>query len=149
MAAPSAITGFAGFWIRLLAYVLDSLLLGVIIMVIYIPAGFIIGPMAMRNPGLAMAITSLVFLLVSVLSILYILYFWAVKGATPGKKIIGLKIIREDGVEPMGWGKAALRLLGYILSGMIMYIGFIMIAFTDRKRGLHDMIAGTLVVKTR
>ena len=41
------------------------------------------------------------------------------------------------------------RLIGYVASAMTLYVGFLMVAFTDRKRGLHDMIAGTVVVRVR
>jgi uncharacterized RDD family membrane protein YckC len=47
----------------------------------------------------------------------------------------------------IGFGRATGRFFAKILSGMIMYIGFIMIGFTDRKQGLHDMLAGTLVMR--
>ena len=49
----------------------------------------------------------------------------------------------------LGYGAALLRLIGYLASAMILYVGFLMVAFTDRKRGLHDMIAGTVVVRVR
>ena len=62
---------------------------------------------------------------------------------------LGNEIVREDGVEPMGWGKAALRMVGYMASGFILYIGFLMALFTERNRCLHDMIAGTVVIKTK
>ena len=70
-------------------------------------------------------------------------------GATPGKKMLGLKIVREDGEEPLGWGTAFMRLVGYMVSGFILYIGFLMIAFNPDKKGLHDMIAKTRVLKIR
>ncbi len=63
--------------------------------------------------------------------------------------MLGLKIVREDGEEPMGWGPAFLRLVGYMVSGFILYIGFLMIAFNAEKMGLHDMIAKTRVLKVR
>jgi len=99
------------------------------------------------NAGATILFIVLYYLLTFAIGLFYNLYFVGTRGATPGKKILNLRIIREDGIEPVGYGKAFLRLLGYILSGMIFYIGFIMIAFTDRKRGLHDMVAGTNVIK--
>jgi uncharacterized RDD family membrane protein YckC len=66
--------------------------------------------------------------------------------ATPGKMALGLIVTDSDGrrISPM---RAVGRYFAKILSGMILLIGFIMVAFTERKQGLHDMIAGTLVVK--
>jgi uncharacterized RDD family membrane protein YckC len=65
---------------------------------------------------------------------------------TVGKRILRLKVTDEAG-NRIGFGRATGRFFGKILSHLILWIGFIMIAFTDRKRGLHDMMAGTLVMK--
>ena len=138
---------YAGFWIRFAAYIIDGLILGLISGVIMIPTVLVSGFMLRDKPPVMFAVVGLAYVLVMAIGLFYQLYFVGKKGATPGKKLLGLKIIREDGVTPVGYGKAFLRLIGYIVSGMILYIGFIMIAFTDKKRGLHDMIAGTYVVK--
>ncbi len=63
------------------------------------------------------------------------------------KQFLGLKIVDVNG-NKISAGKSWLRYLGYILSG-IMYIGYIMVAFTEGKRGLHDFIANTYVVKSK
>ena len=69
-------------------------------------------------------------------------------GATLGKMAIGLRVVTSDG-QRLSFANATGRYFAKILSAIILLIGFIMIAFTDRKRGLHDMIAGTLVIKVR
>jgi uncharacterized RDD family membrane protein YckC len=66
--------------------------------------------------------------------------------ATVGKKVLRLKVTDEAG-NRISFGRATGRFFGKLLSGMIMNIGFIMIAFTERKQGLHDMIAGTRVIR--
>jgi uncharacterized RDD family membrane protein YckC len=65
---------------------------------------------------------------------------------TLGKKVCGLKVTDLNGAR-ISFGKAAGRYFAKILSGIILGIGFIMVAFTERKQGLHDMIVGTYVVK--
>jgi uncharacterized RDD family membrane protein YckC len=65
---------------------------------------------------------------------------------TVGKRLLRLKVTDEAG-NRIGFGRATGRFFAKILSNLLFCIGFIMIAFTDRKRGLHDMIAGTLVMK--
>jgi len=137
----------AGFGIRLGAYLLDGLILGVIATVLMIPLGIVIQISARKAPGLAIPVAIVSYLLVMVLCLAYILIPWAKSGATPGKKILHLKIVRDDGVEPLGYGKAMIRMLGYFLSGFILYIGYLMILFNDEKKGLHDMIAGTHVIR--
>jgi uncharacterized RDD family membrane protein YckC len=70
------------------------------------------------------------------------------RGATVGKMAMGLRVVTNDG-KRLSFMNATGRYFAKILSAIIFCIGYIMIAFTDRKRGLHDMIASTLVIKTR
>jgi uncharacterized RDD family membrane protein YckC len=85
--------------------------------------------------------------LAAILTAVYHVYFWGVKAATPGKRLFGLEVQGQDGRLPIGPGRAALRLLGYMVSGLVFGIGFLMIAFGSG--GLHDQIAGTRVVRRK
>ena len=75
----------------------------------------------------------------------YYAFFWGLKGATPGKLALGLTVAAEDGTTPIGMSRATLRVLGYLASGLLLGIGFLMIAFGGTA--LHDRIAGTRVVR--
>jgi uncharacterized RDD family membrane protein YckC len=66
--------------------------------------------------------------------------------ATVGKRVLGLKVINLEG-NRIGFGQASGRFFGKILSGMILCVGYMMAGFTERKQALHDMVAGTLVVR--
>ena len=66
--------------------------------------------------------------------------------ATLGKKAMGLIVTNEHGAR-IGFGRATGRYFGKILSALILLVGYIMAAFTERKQALHDMIASTLVLK--
>ena len=79
------------------------------------------------------------------LGIGYYVYFWGVRGATPGKRVVGLRVEGMDGTVPIGVGRALLRLLGYALSSAVLGIGFLMILWSGY--GLHDRLAGTRVVR--
>jgi uncharacterized RDD family membrane protein YckC len=79
------------------------------------------------------------------LGALYHVYFWSVKGATPGKELLDLRVETEDGTSPIPLGRAALRVFGYLLSVASLGVGFLMIAFGGG--GLHDRVSGTRVVK--
>jgi uncharacterized RDD family membrane protein YckC len=79
------------------------------------------------------------------LGALYHVYFWSVKGATPGKELLDLRVETEGGASPIPLGCAALRAFGYLLSAASLGIGFLMVALGGS--GLHDRIAGTRVVK--
>lgn len=137
----------ADFLPRLLAYLVDAAILTAVAVVIMVPTGIIAGLLGRKVPILALLLSGVGYLLLLAICIGYPVYFWANRGATPGKKFLKLRVIRVDGVDPIGYGKAFLRLVGYMASGFILYIGFLMILFTERKQGLHDMIAGTLVVR--
>lgn len=135
---------FAGFWIRVLAYIIDIIPLAIIGVLLALVSG---EPLIDADPEAASAgFTDLIGLIVG------IAYFVGFESssyqATPGKMALGLIVTDSDGrrISPM---RAAGRYFAKILSGLILLIGFIMVAFTERKQGLHDMIAGTLVVKGR
>jgi uncharacterized RDD family membrane protein YckC len=75
----------------------------------------------------------------------YFLYYWGVRGATPGKRLLGLEVEGEDGASPIGIPRAAIRLAGYLLTGVLLGMGFFIVAFGGTA--LHDRIAGTRVVR--
>jgi len=84
--------------------------------------------------------------LVSLASVILVIYLDGIKGGTPGKLILGIRIVNEKG-EYIGIPMAILRYIGKILSAIILGIGYLMIAWDGKKRGLHDKIAKTYVVK--
>ena len=83
-------------------------------------------------------------------TILHWLYFALMESstwqATLGKKALGLEVTDLEG-KRIGFGRASGRFFGKILSALILWIGFIMAGFTERKQALHDMLAGTLVIR--
>lgn len=81
------------------------------------------------------------------LGALYFVYFWGVRGATPGKRALGLRVERVDGGFPIGPSKAFVRLLGYAISAILLGMGFLLIALDGQ--GLHDRLAGTRVVERK
>jgi uncharacterized RDD family membrane protein YckC len=132
---------YAGFWIRLGAAVIDFIILLFILAVIYYSVFRFIAPIMLSGRFIMIFISISWFI-----EIAYLVAFWAWRGQTPGKLLTGIKIIRTDS-SPITWRYALLRYLGYIISTITFFIGFIWIAFDDRKQGLHDKIADTYVVK--
>jgi uncharacterized RDD family membrane protein YckC len=102
-----------------------------------------------RTPGevpfLPIVATVGLLTLAVLLGALYHVYSWGVRGSSPGKELLELRVEAEDGTCPIGLGRASLRLLGYMLSAASFGIGFLMIASSGD--GLHDRIAGTRVVR--
>src|SRR5262249_20684585 len=77
----------------------------------------------------------------------YPIAFWVIAERTPGKALMGLRVIRTDG-KPMTLGRAVLRYAGYWISALPLFLGFAWILVDDERRGWHDRIAGTCVVYT-
>ena len=78
-------------------------------------------------------------------NIIYFIGMWAWKGQTLGQMIVNVKVIRIDS-KPVDLRTAAIRFIGYILCGLTLGLGFLVIAFDRNKQGLHDKIAETFVV---
>lgn len=139
---------YAGFWIRFLAYLIDTL----ISCAVFIPVGIILGLIIVASGSDPDSADMLMVRLSSNgLSIVAgWLYYSLCESSswqgTVGKKVLGLRVTDMNG-NRIGFGKATGRHFGKILSGLILGVGFIMIAFTEQKQGLHDMLAGTLVVQ--
>ncbi len=83
-----------------------------------------------------------------VIGILFILC-WRKWNASPGKILFGLKIVDEKTLAPPSIGQYIVRFLGYIISMMPLFFGFLMIALNKKKKGLHDIMAGTVVIYSR
>jgi len=135
---------YAGFWKRYAAYFIDYILLTVVTL----PLSMIINlaGVGSGNEGVQVALTLVVMLLSMVISIGYYAGFHASRGgATLGKMAVGIKVVRGNG-ERISFLRAFCRYLATIVSSLILMIGFIMAAFTERKQALHDMMCDTLVV---
>jgi uncharacterized RDD family membrane protein YckC len=138
---------YAGFWIRLAAYILDAIFIAIIGSIIcYILAIVMVLVIGGVDPSLSY--DNIGTLAGFVTGIIFYIGFWSWRGQTPGKMIVGIKIVRNDG-SSINIGRAFLRLLGYVVSGLIIYVGYLMIAWDVKKQGLHDKIADTIVIKVR
>ena len=139
---------YAGFWIRVLAYLIDSLVLSVVFCPLGVVYGLAGAASEMDDNSPLMMIGNAGLNVVSL--IVGWLYFAFMESsswqATIGKKLLKLKVTDMHG-NRIGFGNATGRYFAQILSGMICFIGYIMVAFTEKKQGLHDLLAGTLVVK--
>lgn len=121
---------YAGLWLRLGAGFLDFLLLGIAVGALYY---FFKAPVVWLPCGLAV-------------SVAYHVSFWWWCGQTPGKMAVGIKVVEEGG-SPVSWQTAVRRGWGYLVTGLTLLTGFILVAFDAKKQALHDKIADTYVVK--
>jgi uncharacterized RDD family membrane protein YckC len=134
---------YAGFWTRFSAKFLDNVILGVLFLVPLIYA-IIKGAAGGQSTGFEVlqVLMQIGYLLANVL---YQIFFLGKYGATPGKMACKIGVVTADGLR-IGYGRAAGRVFAEMLSGMICYIGYLIAAFDDQKRALHDHICSTRVV---
>ncbi|WP_396616411.1 RDD family protein [Lysobacter soli] len=144
---------YAGFWKRLAALMIDSLVVAVAYYVLLIVAviAFSIGlsDALSGSPGSAGAAQLIGVVALFAYPIVSALYYVSLESsatqATLGKMAVGIKVT-DDAGRRMSRGRALSRWASHLLCYLSIYIGYFMAGFTDRKRGLHDMVAGTLVV---
>ena len=137
---------YAGFWIRIWATIIDTILLMLITFPLlvsiygwdYLDAektGFIAGPED--------------FLISWVLPAIAVITFWIYRAATPGKMAISAKIVDGQTGGKASTSQLVGRYFGYFISGIPLGLGIIWIAFDRRKQGWHDKLAGTVVVRRK
>ncbi len=130
---------YAGFWTRVAASLLDGIITGIIGILV----NFLVNAV-LKNTSAVLATSNFINLIIAWLY--YALQESSPKQATLGKQALGIYVTDLDGNQ-ITFLKATLRYFAKILSTLILFIGYIMVAFTEKKQGLHDMLAGTLVLK--
>lgn len=143
---------YRGAWLRLAAYIIDFIILTIIVAIIS-------------------AVTTIPSWSATVVGFVYFMGFWSWRGQTPGKMVIGAKIVKTDG-NPINPVNAFLRYLFYLIPTfapalglaasikvvannfiwlvlLAAIVGMVVIGFSSSKRGIHDLIAGTCVINTR
>lgn len=139
---------YAGFWIRFAAKFIDGLILWVVNMICAFASAFFM-PSAVNTPEdmtMAMIPTILITLVNWAINISYTTWFLGKHSATPGKMICGLKVVTPQNTQ-ITYMRAFGRFFAELLSSLILCIGFIMAAFDEEKRTLHDRICSTRVIK--
>ncbi|MBV8604263.1 MAG: RDD family protein [Pelomonas sp.] len=133
---------YVGFWARVVAALVDTVLLSLVLapvlFALYGPSFYLEGP-----HGLAGLLFNYV------LPAAAFVAFWIARQATPGKMVIGAKIVDAATGGPLRPGQAVLRYVGYYVSAIPFCLGLIWVGIDKRKQGWHDKIAGTLVVRTK
>lgn len=145
MEAQGTPTGYAGFWRRLVAFIIDAVILNI---VFYIIAAIFGVPYGMAGQSARTVGFFSGFNLVTII-ITWLYYSFmesSEKQATLGKMALSIKVTDMTG-NRVSFGRATGRHFAKIISAIILLIGFIMAGFTEKKQALHDMIAQCLVVK--
>jgi uncharacterized RDD family membrane protein YckC len=148
----SSTAPYAGFWRRFAALIIDEMFISIVM----VGAEAVLGAILGVNIGLHLGIFGgkqfgAVFALTFMGSTLIHWLYWAgmessAYQATLGKMALGLKVTDLQG-EPISFNRATGRYFGKIISALLLGIGFLMAGWTEKKQALHDIMAGTLVVK--
>jgi uncharacterized RDD family membrane protein YckC len=157
---PSArpAVAYAGFWLRFVAIIIDGIVLGFVGWIVFLPFAASMG-LGMRGifmghppsrPEDFFPLFGMIFRMAAIRTILNWLYFSLFESsswqATLGKKALGLEVTDLAG-RRISFGRATGRFFAKYISGVILMIGFLMAGFTEKKQALHDILAGTLVIR--
>ncbi|KXS43809.1 MAG: RDD domain-containing protein [Methanolobus sp. T82-4] len=130
---------YVGFWRRFAAYFIDAVILNIL--------GMFYGPVI--GNFFSDSIFSIIFYSFAISTLVATLYFGyfesSKKQATLGKQALGIKVTDLEG-NRISFGKAVARYVLKIITSLVLAIGFIAIAFTEKKQGLYDLAVGTVVV---
>ena len=141
---PTPDAGYAGFWIRVVAWIIDAIALGILTSALSPLFGT--GTIVTSSSGTftvnygANAIGALI-------GLVYFVGFWTWRGQTLGMMPFNLWVVRADTGGSLDIVRAFLRYVGLIISFAVILIGVIWVAFDARKQGWHDKIANTLVIR--
>ena len=135
---------YVGFWARVGASIIDSILMGIIL----VPIGRVFGlggdlESAFRLDSPANIMVN------GILPAIAVILFWMYRQATPGKMLIGARIVDAKTLEKPTTGQLIGRYFSYYLSTIGLLLGFFWVGWDPRKQGWHDKLAGTVVIKSR
>jgi uncharacterized RDD family membrane protein YckC len=157
--SPVADVRYAGFWIRLVAYLIDAVVLNVIAVPLNFAAfgnsGFtcvttnytvISSGASFNGVNYACSPTGPGYLIYFLLGLVYFTFMWST-GATLGQRVLRLRVVDPVTKEPLSLGRSFARYLGFVISAIPLAIGLIWAAFDRRKQGWHDHMANSVVLR--
>lgn len=134
---------FAGFWLRVVAVIID----GIVMCIPNLCVNLVIA-ILLANSGYSLKQSLSMYTIIG--QLVGLIYYAGMESSsmqgTFGKKAVGIKVTDLSG-RPISFSRACGRFFGKILSSCLLCFGLFMVAFTDKKQGLHDMLAGCLVVR--
>jgi uncharacterized RDD family membrane protein YckC len=152
-------TRYGGFWIRLVARLIDGIIVGIplsIVLGIFVAlAGGIASTTNTTDPNAQAAVgvgivgvLLLISILATIATVVYYVYFWGTSGSTLGMRVFRLRIVDANTGGSIGIARAIVRYLMSIVNSLACYIGWIWVAFDARKQGWHDKVANSVVIQS-
>ena len=142
---PGPMSGmrYAGFWVRVVAWIIDAIILAVI--------GAALSPLfggtTVVQTATGIEVNSGATGIQLLINLVYFVGFWMWRAQTPGMIPFNMRVVRADNGANVDISRAILRYVGLIISFVVLLLGVIWVAFDGRKQGWHDKLAGTLVVR--
>ena len=135
---------YQGLVTRGIAFTIDAVIVNVVAVVVAAAAALILSALSLPDSVDAFLVAGGAWLFL-LWSAGYFVTFWSSTGQTPGNRVMQIKVVRNDGAV-LRPGRALVRLVAVMLAALPLFLGFLPILLNRRRRGLHDMIAGTVVV---
>jgi uncharacterized RDD family membrane protein YckC len=142
------VTEHAGLATRTLAFAVDAAIINAVAWAV---AGVVaLGLSLLKVPDEVVTALAVIGAVIGVgWSIAYFAYFWSATGQTPGNRLLSIRVLFARDLEPPHAGRAVVRVLALPLSALPLCAGFLMILVDARRRALHDVLVGTVVVYVR
>ncbi len=154
-AGPAPGVRYASAGGRLIAYIVDGIIIGFVIGIFYfigivvVAGGASVDSAGNTTLGAGAGVGLLIMLIGAVFGVLWKPFWWSRGGQTPGYKLLGMRVVRARDGGPIGFGTGILRIIGYVINDIVFGIplGFLWVLFDAQKQGWHDKIAGTVVIQ--
>jgi uncharacterized RDD family membrane protein YckC len=142
--APAPL-GYQGLVTRAIAFTIDAAVINVVAVVAAAATALVVSALSLSDQldPVLVALGGTLFLLWSAA---YFVTFWSSTGQTPGNRVMEIRVVRARDGRALSVRRAVLRLVGLVLAALPLFAGFLPILIDDRRRGLHDMLAATVVV---
>jgi uncharacterized RDD family membrane protein YckC len=139
------VSAYAGLATRVIAFVADVLIIQA---VAWMVGGVAAVTVSLLHPteNVQTALIAIGAAMATLWSAGYFVGFWATTGQTPGNRLMEIRVQDAAGGDPLPLGRAAARLLGALLSALLLFLGYLMILVDSRRRALHDRLVRSVVV---
>jgi uncharacterized RDD family membrane protein YckC len=135
---------YEGLVTRAIALAVDAAIVDAIALIVGVGLGLVVSTLGFSH-DLRVALLAFGGVAFVVWTVAYFTVFWSTTGQTPGNRLMRLRVCREDGA-PLSPRRAVWRFGAMVLAALPLLTGFLTVLVDDRRRGLHDMLAGTVVV---
>jgi uncharacterized RDD family membrane protein YckC len=143
--APAEVR-YEGLVTRSIAFAIDAAVIDIVAIVVAAAVALALSVLSVADE-LDTALVAVGGVLFAAWSAAYFVTFWSTTGQTPGGRVMRLRVVRADDGGRIGPGRSLLRLVYLVLCAIPFMLGFAPVLVDDRRRGLHDMLAGTVVVE--